>query len=216
MALFLSLIFGNSIVFLNHSLTRPFSTYSPPRSRPQFHPSIHSLSLPGEFIVMGSPGPTTPSQRAHPGAMPHAQTAPSSGPGGGSGSGGVGGGTNGVAGSSNAASIGSGSAGSGVSWRAMPSSSTRRHAQSHHDPAGSSSSVAPSATSPSFSSSPYHSNGNNSNNNIANKGHFASSSSSSPTTSSSSSGFQRTPVPKPKKYIGHYDIADRTFQLLSR
>ncbi|KAF8935196.1 hypothetical protein BGZ52_000904 [Haplosporangium bisporale] len=143
--------------------------------------------------------------------MPHAHTAPSSGPG--SGSGGVGG-TNGVAGSSNAAS-GSGSAGSGVSWRAMPSSSTRRHAQSHHDPAGSSS-VAPSATSPSsFPSSPYHSNGNNSNN-IANKGHFASSSSSSPTTSSSNSGFQRAPVPKPKKYIGHYDIADRTFQLLSR
>ncbi|KAF9934461.1 hypothetical protein FBU30_001954 [Linnemannia zychae] len=34
------------------------------------------------------------------------------------------------------------------------------------------------------------------------------------------SGFQRTSihgtVPKPKKYIGHYDIADRTFQLLSR
>ncbi|KAG0208833.1 hypothetical protein BGX28_000308 [Mortierella sp. GBA30] len=35
--------------------------------------------------------------------------------------------------------------------------------------------------------------------------------------SSPSSSFQRTPVHIPKKkYIGHYDIADRTFQLLSR
>ncbi|KAG0340182.1 hypothetical protein BG000_000494 [Podila horticola] len=157
--------------------------------------------------------------------MPHAQpTTPSnSGPGGGSGGGGVGGTAgNGVAGSGHPPSTGSGSAGSGVSWRAMATSSTRRHAtQSHHDPAGSSP-VAPSATtSPSFPSSPFHSNGNNSNSisNITNKGHFASSSSSSPTTSTSASasasGF-RTPVPKPKKYIGHYDIADRTFQLLSR
>ncbi|KAF9149020.1 hypothetical protein BG015_009208 [Linnemannia schmuckeri] len=45
--------------------------------------------------------------------------------------------------------------------------------------------------------------------------------SSSPAASTSTlSGFQRTPahttIPKPKKYIGHYDIADRTFQLLSR
>ncbi|KAF9096918.1 hypothetical protein BGX29_008353 [Mortierella sp. GBA35] len=43
---------------------------------------------------------------------------------------------------------------------------------------------------------------------------------SAPSSSSTLSGFQRTPVhatiPKPKKYIGHYDIADRTFQLLSR
>ncbi|KAG0034780.1 hypothetical protein BGZ81_003184 [Podila clonocystis] len=174
---------------------------------------------------MGSPGSSNPS-RGQPGAMPHAQpTTPSnSGPGGGSGSGGVGGGTgNGVAGSGSSPSTGSGSAGSGVSWRAMATSSTRRHAtQSHHDPAGSSS-FAPSTTSPSsFPSSPFHSNGNNSNNkdsnnNITNKGHFASSSSSSPTTSSSASASSfRTPVPKPKKYIGHYDIADRTFQLLSR
>ncbi|KAG0285370.1 hypothetical protein BGZ96_010366 [Linnemannia gamsii] len=45
-------------------------------------------------------------------------------------------------------------------------------------------------------------------------------SSSSTASASTPSGFQRTPVhataPKPKKYIGHYDIADRTFQLLSR
>ncbi|KAF8936573.1 hypothetical protein BGZ47_009447 [Haplosporangium gracile] len=46
------------------------------------------------------------------------------------------------------------------------------------------------------------------------------SSSSSATSASTLSGFQRTPahatIPTPKKYIGHYDIADRTFQLLSR
>ncbi|KAG0355023.1 hypothetical protein BG005_006041 [Podila minutissima] len=159
--------------------------------------------------------------------MPHAHpTTPSnSGPGGGGGgSGGVGGTAgNGAAGSGHSPSSGSGSAGSGVSWRAMATSSTRRHAtQSHHDPAGSSSSsAAPSPTSPaSFPSSPFHSNGNNSNSrdsNTTNKGHFASSSSSSsPTTSTSASSAFRTPVPKPKKYIGHYDIADRTFQLLSR
>ncbi|KAF9928194.1 hypothetical protein BGZ67_007102 [Mortierella alpina] len=40
-----------------------------------------------------------------------------------------------------------------------------------------------------------------------------------PALASSASSFQRTPahsIPRPKKYIGHYDIADRTFQLLSR
>ncbi|KAF9285940.1 hypothetical protein BGZ68_003373 [Mortierella alpina] len=40
-----------------------------------------------------------------------------------------------------------------------------------------------------------------------------------PALASSSASFQRTPahsIPRPKKYIGHYDIADRTFQLLSR
>ncbi|KAF9949466.1 hypothetical protein BGZ72_008764 [Mortierella alpina] len=40
-----------------------------------------------------------------------------------------------------------------------------------------------------------------------------------PALASSPSSFQRTPahsIPRPKKYIGHYDIADRTFQLLSR
>ncbi|KAF9901549.1 hypothetical protein EC991_006031 [Linnemannia zychae] len=79
------------------------------------------------------------------------------------------------------------------------------------------------------------SNGNNNNNNKRgaydpSSGSTNSSSTSSPynnsnysnskASTSTSSGFQRTPVhatiPKPKKYIGHYDIADRTFQLLSR
>src|SRR5690554_1481465 len=38
-------------------------------------------------------------------------------------------------------------------------------------------------------------------------------------SSLTSPAFQRSPshpIPKSKKYIGHYDIADRTFQLLSR
>ncbi|KAG0276643.1 hypothetical protein BGZ95_007256 [Linnemannia exigua] len=60
-----------------------------------------------------------------------------------------------------------------------------------------------SSTTASSSSSPYNNN-----------------SKSSPASTSTLSGLQRTPVhatiPKPKKYIGHYDIADRTFQLLSR
>ncbi|KAF9557120.1 hypothetical protein EC968_007792 [Mortierella alpina] len=40
-----------------------------------------------------------------------------------------------------------------------------------------------------------------------------------PALASSASSPQRPPahpIPRPKKYIGHYDIADRTFQLLSR
>ncbi|KAF9542507.1 hypothetical protein EC957_001876 [Mortierella hygrophila] len=75
-----------------------------------------------------------------------------------------------------------------------------------YDLSSGSSNSSPSTTS-AFTSSSYNNN-------------KASSSSSPAASASTSSGFQRTPVhatiPKPKKYIGHYDIADRTFQLLSR
>ncbi|KAF9280973.1 hypothetical protein BGZ88_011890 [Linnemannia elongata] len=98
-----------------------------------------------------------------------------------------------------------------MSAHASSSSNGNNHNNHHnnnnkrgaYDSLGSSNS---SSTTSASTSSPY-------NNNKA-------SSSSSAASASTLSGFQRTPVhatiPKPKKYIGHYDIADRTFQLLSR
>ncbi|KAG0065661.1 hypothetical protein BGZ90_001698 [Linnemannia elongata] len=98
-----------------------------------------------------------------------------------------------------------------MSAHASSSSNGNNHSNHHnnnnkrgaYDSLGSSNS---SSTTSASTSSPY-------NNNKA-------SSSSSAASASTLSGFQRTPVhatiPKPKKYIGHYDIADRTFQLLSR